>query len=49
MKLPGHLTLNGRPVRVCGAHMVRSLGAIVIIGLAAGVATAQQDPIAKCA
>ena len=26
--------------------MIRSLGAIVIIGLAAGVATAQQDPIA---
>src|SRR6516165_10076055 len=27
-------------------HMIRPLGAIVIIGLAAGVATAQQDPIA---
>ena len=26
--------------------MIRSLGAIVMIGLAAGVATAQQDPIA---
>ena len=26
--------------------MIRSVGAIVIIGLAAGVATAQQDPIA---
>jgi hypothetical protein len=26
--------------------MIRAMGAIVIIGLAAGVATAQQDPIA---